>query len=247
VNLSEGPTEFYVIFGESVEQEGIRRPDDPGVIQYLDGQVRSVIPAMRRTGSPTAVSMVKGTGALMDWEGKNQRGETVRARAYACIINGFGVALVGVGLEERLEARDGDLRQMFSTFGFGEGKRDPELVESWALVSTYSIWNTSPFETDSSRARAVSETQSALVLGADGKWTRTSISEFIAMGAGMVISSGPEKKVSRGRWYAADGVLHLISEQDSWEDYQYQLARTTEGRQLKLVSGKTGEIWKPGR
>ena len=37
----DGPKEIYLIGGESVAEDGITRPDDPRVIQYLDSLLQS--------------------------------------------------------------------------------------------------------------------------------------------------------------------------------------------------------------
>jgi hypothetical protein len=89
-----------------------------------------------------------------------------------------------------------------------------------------------------------------MVIRADGTWQQTVVSEFIAMGASnpitggaIVLDSGPEKKTYHGRWNAGNGVLYLMSQDDRYDDYQYQVRRGAKGRELVLVSGGKGEVW----
>ena len=102
--------------------------------------------------------------------------------------------------------------------------------------------NWSPYETDYSRAQLVSESTALLEIRADGTWMRTDKSQMLAGGGGVWIESN-EKKVDQGRWYAGKGELYLISKDNTWEDYKYNLRQTQKGLQLLLASGKQGELW----
>ena len=62
-------------------------------------------------------------------------------------------------------------------------------------------------------------------------------------GAADVWLESDETTVSKGRWYAGGGSLYLIWEDNSWEDYDYEIRRTPEGIRLLLVSGQKGELW----
>lgn len=240
---AEGATELYFVAGESVAGEGIYRPDDPRVIEYLGEQVRTMFPSLQRTGNLSFIDMVKGKGIVLDWQARTPRGDVIGARVFASIIKDYGVMLIAIGIKEKLGTRDSDLRQMFASFGFGAAQRDTQLVGSWSLVSTHSIRNESPFETDWSKAKMVSETNSVLVFQADGTWTRTDDYQMLAGAGGLWIDS-TEKTVNRGRWYAGEGLLHMIWEDNSWEDYKYEVKLTEQDRQLKRISGQSGETWK---
>ena len=208
----EGPTEFYLIGGESKNSRG-------------------------------TVDMARGRGVVLDWEGKSPEGKTILARVFVTIINNYGVTLVALGLKESVERRDPELRRMFASFGFGEGKRDPKLVGKWRLAAVRSITNTSPWETDWSRAQLVSESHSLLLLAADGTWQRHDKDQML-VGAGGVWVESNEESVSKGKWYADGKSLYMIWDDDSWQDYQYTLHLTGESRELRLVCGNRGEIWK---
>jgi hypothetical protein len=238
----EGPSELFLIIGESVAGEGIYSPDDPRVLSYMDLQVQSVSPVLQRVGGTAAAEMANGQGVVMDWQGANAKGQTVRARAYVAILNEHGVALLAIGLDERIDARDPTLRRVFASFGFGRGQLDPRLTGSWSFLTTRSMTNWSPFETDYSRAQMASESSAVLVFRPDGTWMRTDNSYLIAGGGGVWLESN-DKSVSRGRWNAGSGSLYMIWEDHSWEDYSYELRETQQGQQLLLVSGNRGELW----
>jgi hypothetical protein len=239
----EGPTELYLIVGDTVAGEGITSPKDPRVVQYMEMAVAELSPFVQRTGGIGTVPMSQGEGARIDWKGRNQQGKVVCARTYVCILRESGIALLALAFEENLKRREGELVKIFASFGLGEGERDPQLVGTWGLVSTSAITNTSPFETDYSRARAVSEEQSTLQLMPDGTWIRNDVSEFIAISGGLTVSSGPDRKASRGKWNAAQGSLYLIWDDGSWQDYKYELQAGPQGRRLILTGEKFREAW----
>jgi len=123
----------------------------------------------------------------------------------------------------------------------GEGKKDPALVGTWRLRSTYAIQNESQWETASSRARSVSESTSALRFEADGSWRRRTDSQMIA-GAGGVWIGSKDSKASQGRWKADGGKLFMLWQDHSLQDYRYRF----DGNQLHLLSGGKGETWVRG-
>ena len=171
----------------------------------------------------------------------------VRARAFVNIIRDNGVALLAIGFKDRLEARDTDLRQMFASFGLDQGQNDPALIGTWQLVSTYSVTNQSPFVSDAARASAVSESTTTLEFLPDGLWVRTHTSRMIAFGAGITMDTGPERTVHRGRWNAGDGSLYMVWEDESYDDFRYQIRPGSNGRELRLASGEKGQSWQETR
>ena len=240
------PTELYFIIGESLDDEAIQKPIDPQVVEYLNGAIRKLAPAMQRVGQPSPIAVAQGQGAVLDWEARSPQGGVVRARAFVSIIKRHGVALVALGLKDRLDTRDADLREMFASFGLGEGQRDPQLVGTWRLVSTYALTNESPFETDWSRAKMVSESRSDIVFRADGTWSRRD-QRYLLAGAGGTWIEDKQDKTTKGRWNAGGGALFLLGDDSSWNDYQYQLRQGGQGRQLRLASGKNGQVWQETR
>lgn len=238
----EGPTELYFLGGENVAVEGIFTPDDPRVVAFLDEQVKYVSPNLQYTGNPTSINMSQGKGVVLNWKGQTPRGDAVIARSYVCVINGHGVALTGVGFPDQINARDKELKSMFASFGFGQGQNDPQLIGSWRLVSTYSLQNESVWESDWSRAQAVSETQSVIQFHPDGTWSRTDDYHMIA-GAGDLWLESKDQSSSHGRWNAADGFLIMVWDDNSYNEYQYRFKQAADGLRLQLATGKKGEEW----
>lgn len=127
-STAEGPSELYFVAAEDVSGNNIQRPDDPMLLEYLDMQVQSLSPALNRTGSGTPVDTKAGKGVILDWGAQGTGGE-VRARAFVSIIKNYSVILLGMGLKEKVEARDADLRRIFASLGFGEPQ--PAAAETY--------------------------------------------------------------------------------------------------------------------
>jgi hypothetical protein len=68
-------------------------------------------------------------------------------------------------------------------------------------------------------------------------------------GAGGIWIESNDRKTSKGKWYAGDGLLYLVTDDDLWETYRYEVrsAAGGAGRQLRLASEKTGTLWSEGR
>lgn len=203
----------------------------------------SILPTLQRTGSPTTINMIQGQGVLLNWEGSNHQGQRVEARAYVAIINNYGVSLVALGLKGLPAKREADLRKIFDSFAFGQSQKDPNLMGRWQLFATNSLTNQSPFETDWSRAQMVSDKNSTMEFRADGTWLRTDKSHMLVIAGGTYLEDKSSDS-SGGRWYASSGVLIMIWEDNSWEEYQYQIHQTAQGRQLRMVCGNSGQVWK---
>jgi hypothetical protein len=241
---AQGATEAYLILGDTAE--GITSPADARVAAYLDGKMRQLSPVLRRTGGSTPVKMSSGQGALYVWKGKNAQGKEVQARAYSCIVKNFGLGLVALGISGHVDARDREIRRIFASFAFGKGKKDAALVGKWVLRNTHSMQNDSVWETDWSRAKAVSENRSWLTFSADGTWKRLDKYHMIA-GAGDLWIEDKRNTVSEGTWNAGDGVLFMMWKDGSWDDFKYKVDTSGGGKRLRLVSGRKGEVWVPSQ
>jgi hypothetical protein len=243
VSTSDGPSEFYFISAESVANEGISDAADPRVASYIDMQVNAVLPGLSRTDPPRPVTLAKGTGVRLDWKAQSLKGEPILARAYVSILRDHGVALSAIAVGDLLQKRNADLLQMFQSFGFGEGEKDPRLVGQWSLFALRSIRNESIYETDWSRAQLTSETNTKLTFYPDGSWTRKEDHHMLA-GAGGVWLESKESSTTQGKWNAANGLLYMVWDDESWQEYYYTLQQTNSGIELRLVSGNRGEIWR---
>jgi hypothetical protein len=237
-----GPSEVYLVFGESVAGEGITHAGDAQVVAYLDQQVQAFAPFLVRQGAPKSAAMDEGSGVVIDWSGSNAAGDRVLARARVTIVKEYAVALIALGLQEPVEKREPELKRIFASFRLGDGSRDPQLAGTWSYLTSKAITNTSQWETAWSRAQLASDDSTTLVTGPDGAWTRTKRHYMIA-GAGGTWIESTDVKVDRGRWFAGGGRLTLVGDKGSWEDYDYRLLQTPEGVRLLLVRGGTGELW----
>jgi hypothetical protein len=241
-STADGPTELYLLTGQSVAGENITKPEDSRVVAYLERELRSLSPTFVRSGTMSRVTMSQGSGIALDWTAKSPKNDELLARSYVAIIRDHGVALTALGIKAQIAERDAVLRKIFASFGIGEGQRDQKLVGTWKLTSEYGLTNTSPFETDYSRAKLVSATTSTISFAADGTWVRRDQNHMIAGSGGLWIEDKSEK-VNRGKWNAGNAELYLIWKDDSWSDYKYRIQATPQGRRMRLESGKTGEIW----
>ncbi len=237
------PTEIYLIIADNtVGDEGIVSPDDLRVAQFMDQAVAQLAPFLKRASVPTAMSTATGKGVVMNWQGTSPSGGAVCARAHICLVEEYGISLVALCLKDRLEAREAELQRIFTSFAFGGGQRDLQLVGTWSFLTTHSITNWSPFETAYSRAQMASDTTATLVIQRAGTWMRRDKTHMIA-GAGGVWLESNDMQESKGTWYAGNGSLHLIWEDKSWQEYKYEIRQTAEGVRLLLVSGGKGELW----
>ncbi len=241
---SGGATEAYLIVGDDVSTDGITSAADPRVASYLDGRVAQISPTMRRQVAMTAIPTRAGNGVLYTWKGTNLKGEPIEARAYTCIVKTWGIALLALGLEGNVSARSEEVRKIFGTFAFGKGKTDAKVVGRWVLRSTNSLQNDSVWETDWSRAKAVSESRSWLTFNTDGTWSRRDKYHMIAGASGLWVESKDENR-SSGSWNAGGGVLFMTWKDRGWDDYKYKVDTRGGGKRLRLVSERKGEIWVP--
>jgi len=239
----QGPSEVYFVVGDSVAGQGIVQPGDYRVVQYLDQTIRGISPTLMRVGKPTQVPTSKGQGVLLHWQGRSATGQMVHAKAYVTLLKDHGVSLIALGLPDALKPRENDLRQMFASFGLGQGSHDPQLVGKWRLLGTASITNWSTWETHWSRAQLVSETKSVLIFYPNSTWTRTDKTHMIA-GAGGTWLEQESVKADQGRWNAGNGALYMVSKDNSWDDFRYQIVHAKDGVQLRMASGTTGQAWR---
>ena len=235
---ADGATEVYLLAGEDVAAEGISSPEDQRVIDYLDQQMKSLTPVLQYKGKTGTANTSQGPGVVFEWEGTGPNGKVLLARSMVGIIRNHAIGITGIGFKELVEQRDKDMRQMFGSFGIGEGQNDAALIGTWELVSTCAMQNNSVWETDWSRAQMVNEQKSTLTFHPDGSWTREN-SHHMLVGSSGIWLEDKGSKTFRGRWNAGDGALYMVWEDSSYDDFKYAI----QGRELKLVTSKRGEIW----
>jgi hypothetical protein len=241
-----GPTEYYAMTAVNVVGEGITTADDPRVVAFVEEQVAQFLPGLRRTGDVMRLALDNGRAICVDWEAPAAQGQTVTARAYVTILQDVGIALFAAAAKDRMAARDPDLRRVFSSIAIQAGTVDTTIVGRWALTSTYALSNDMGQAVGSydsyTKAKMVSESQRSLELNADGSATRTTTREMLAGAAGLWIED-KSNTVDRGRWNAGDGHLYLTWENGDVEHYRYRVGQGAQGRELRLESGQSGEVW----
>jgi len=234
--------ESYFVTAEDLAMDGITRINDPAVIQYLDQMMQSLGTELgvyfMRSGGVTDISNAQGSdGIRLEWSAQSQVG-AVKGRAWASIVNNWGMVIAGVGIGDALDRRDATIQKIFASFSVGEGKHDMQLVGSWTLKSVFSMQNNSVWESDYSRAQMVSEDHSSIRFSADGNWVREDRSQMLA-GAGGIWLESNNSSQSRGRWNAENGALFMLWDDGSFEDYKY----TVRAGQLRMVAGSKGQFW----
>ncbi|MBI2191915.1 MAG: hypothetical protein HYU36_08025 [Planctomycetes bacterium] len=234
---AQGALEAYLIIGQPAA--GITKPDDPRVVQFFDQQVLSFAPFLQRSQKFEVLKTGGQAAAGYLWEGKSPIGVQSRMKAYVVILKGYAIGLIAVGATERIEAREGVLREMFTTFGFGEGEKDPRLVGAWRYEHYYS---TKDFSSTSIKTT---------VLRPDGSFSSSGQTMANAQhrdGGGDLTGSTMldtgESAGDRGRWGAGGSKLFLIWDDGSYAEYQYHVEGQPGARNLLLVTpdGKK-QLW----
>lgn len=124
----DGPLELYFLVTEDISGQGITRPTDPMVIQYLDEQVKSLSPILAYDQRPSTLQTDVGQGAVLLWQATAPDGTRIVARVFVVFARETAVMLIGMGLKERIDARDTDLRDLFQSVTTGQ-VRAPRSVE----------------------------------------------------------------------------------------------------------------------
>lgn len=228
---SDGPTEAYLVLAEAAED--IKSAEDPRVVQFLDGQLEKLMPFLKRTGEPEKIRAGAAPGVLAKWEGDNSKAMTVRAHAFATVLKGYGVALVGLGDKKQVLARDKTLRGIFASFAAGEGQKDPRLAGTWKYWH-YSTSALGGFSTERTRF---------LVLRPDGTclWSSRSESGGSARGTDSLGNqtwsagvAGATAGRDQGTWSAGEGKLYVMWQNGSLSEWSYSVSGETGHRRLLL-------------
>ena len=251
------PVELYFAFGEDISDQGIQRPDDPRLVQYLDTQIKSLSGALTRAGAGAAAQSGVGPGVVLDWQAAGQGGQTVAARAYVTVARGQVLAIVGMGLRERVLGRDAVLRQIFGSLAFGQPGAQPAAPAEGGGVRPgprgkggdarlVGVW---AYEKHLGVAGHGTSSVSAYRFNADGTFqARASKQAEIATGA-----RDSSTALLAGGWTAASGVLTLVFASGEREQVRYYIedpsqpgsTAATMGKRLMLVTTADGEkqLW----
>lgn len=238
------PGEIIIIRAESAQ--GATDPGSAEILAYLDGAMAESVPDARREGKPETAVAGAGKGVILNWNGTVE-GRKAHIRGYITIIKNYGVALLAVGSKETVDSRDKDLRAIFQTIGWGQGKINPQLVGTW------NYWGYK----GSSDGKYGREEKATCVLNADGSFTYSNSAETSISASGKD-AGGNETWVggmnSRrgngwgGTWSATDSVIILNFEDGTSETFNYRFEQ--QGANTFLVttdeSGKAKMEWSRG-
>ena len=244
VTTQEGPSEFYFVSGESIAGSGISQADDPQVISYIDQQVRSVLPQLQLLRDREYVQLMGRQGVVFRWAGKNNTGKAIEGRAYIVIGKDVALSLSAIAYKGLIDKRNASLKKVFTSFVLGEGQVDQNLVGTWNKYATASLSNPDRiFETAWTAAQSVSEDKSQLTFYADGRWYRINSSHTL-VGAGGIWLEDKSKQEYSGKWFADGKRLFMIYEDNTWEDFAYNIVITDGGRELRTSVGEKATIWR---
>jgi hypothetical protein len=231
---ADGPTEAYLVLAEAAE--GVTSAEDPRVVQFLEAQLGQLMPFLRRVGETEKIRAGAAPGILATWEGDSPKGLRVRAHAFAAVLKGYGVALVGLGEKKQITAREPTLRGIFASFAAGEGQKDPQLVGTWkywhyssSALGGYSTERTRflALRADGTCAWSSRTDTSASLRGSDSLGSET-------WTAGMAGTGGDS---DRGTWSAGGGKLYIMWQNGSLSEWTYNVSGQPGGRRLLLKGG----------
>jgi hypothetical protein len=250
----QAPAELYFVFGQETAGQGVSSPDDPRVIEFLESQVLSISRALRRVSGPVPIDVGGGRAIGMEWEGTGQRG-VVRARAIAVIRDGFGMALLGIGEKQAIEAREPELRRIAGSFTRGGGGSSPALAGQPAGQAPagpleprlIGVWLN---EKNFSSGTYSSTNVKTAVFQPDGSFTMGG--QFVAgmthtdsLGNATGATRGnSDASQTRGRWTASNGTLRIIFADGSQETFRYYIEDQSDGRVMLIqTSGGDKQLW----
>lgn len=233
--------ELIIIKAESAA--GATDPGSEEILAYLDGQVTESVPDARREGKPEKSVAGAGKGVILNWNGTVE-GRKSLIRGYVTIVKNYGVALVAIGSKETVESRDKDLRQIFQSIGWGQGKVDQQLVGSW------NYWGYK----GSSDGKYGREEKVQCTLNADGTFTYNNSSETSISASGtdaggnQTWAGGMNARRGNGwsgTWTADGSTIILNFEDGSSESFRYRFEQ--QGQNVFLVTedenGKNKMEW----
>lgn len=220
-NAKEG--EFIMIVGDSAEGE--TDPGSPQVLDYLDGQISESVPDAQRVGKIEKTVAGAGKGVIISWKG-TVNGSSAFIRAYVTIVKSYGIALIAVGKQADVESRDAELRQIYQTIGWGQGKLDKRLIGTW------NYWGYK----GSSDGKYGREERATAVLNSDGTFSYSNSAETAMTASGDGWAGGMASRRGDGyggTWTADGGSLFLNFADGTSESFDYKFEQ--QGQNTFLV------------
>jgi hypothetical protein len=91
---------------------GVKSLAEPGAVAFFDADVSSFAPGVTRTAAPEAL---EHDGVRLVYEGPATDLKPIKAVVLARPVGDRVVWIFAVGLKEKVEAREGDLRRIYET------------------------------------------------------------------------------------------------------------------------------------
>lgn len=231
------PTEIYAVIGTPAP--GVRRVDDPRLLQMADSLIAQMFPYMRRSGDgeTTRLGGIDGTsGLIVTYDGSNPTtGKPSRLRSYAVVQKELLLQIQALGERDKVAYRDSVLRQIYGSITAGPSMHDPQIIGNWAGGESSS----ERVKTDAASGRlgssVSSQSASKYRLSPDGTLealttSRSAISisssknipESQRVDANL--DTGDQYQWKKGRWYAGHGKIVVIMEDGTGMNADYQVA-----------------------
>ncbi len=189
---------------------GIASIDQEALVATADREVASMAASARRLGAGETVKLADRAGLVLRYE-TAESGIPGRVDLYATLHDGLAIGLLVVGQRDRVAADVEAMGALFQTLRLGAAQRDTSLVSTWTRGESYV---SSGFSI---------ATESRLVLGGDGRYSRSS--QAAGGDAGSSFDSNGDDEA--GQWCAADGALVLLGDAGVVTAWTYRLVDGT--------------------
>jgi hypothetical protein len=118
------PTEVYFMYVKQVAVKDLGALANSVLSGYIQMQAQSFFSLLKQAGPASSIETGQGTGLVYNWETDLLKGLGIIlvARAYIGQVNNSLVTLIGFGPKQLVEARDGDLRNIFTSLGSAQAQ-----------------------------------------------------------------------------------------------------------------------------
>jgi hypothetical protein len=224
----QGIPEEFMMF-QSVAAEGITKPDDPRVAQFLDQLWTANFPGMQRNGKIGTVQTKLGPATVMTYEGQLPDGMNHRHKVFLTIHQDQGIFMVHLAPKNSKNGLAGTAQKIFTSLASTPPKIDSALLRSWSRSTTESsvgvgasvFANSTVTWTFKQDGTVLYESRSRV----DGNTSDMGVSGYSDSGPG----------VTTGRFSAANGQLFIFWPNGNTERYQYKVFLHQGQPALKLV------------
>jgi len=218
---AHGPTEAYLLLVGPTH--GASRVDEPALANALDTQMTQLAPFLRRMPTTATFAAGERSGVVLSWEGVNQQGDSIQARLYSVMGDGWVGAILAIAHVDRLQAREATLNEMATAMRVVTPQRDRNIVGRWVYTKSSSY-----VSGDFSMATM---TRSTASLSDDGRIALSQTSQVAGGNSDVTADTGADGNTFRGTWYAADGMICIVTEQ-AVINARY----VTDGQNLRIIA-----------